>query len=302
MVRPVSAVAPSTADNATTCSPDSCHLAAMGSGGLRLRSLRAGNPAAEVVVSGVRETMGELPCSDLLLTVTCGDGGVASANAPALDGTDDARGDVELHLPSVPDAASLLDAMVVTAQSLLREHIRHGSMLLHGGLLVRGTVGVIAAGPGGVGKTTMCGRALPPWEAWSDDAALVHPGGSEGNLYASPWPTWSRLAQGRRSCWRLDSVAELNGVVFLRQAAVDAIAPVKPAAAVCMLLQNVEQAWRRPTHMVSLSDLQQIRRYWFDNVCALVQRVPCFVLDVSRAGPDWAFLDNLCDGRYRENP
>ena len=131
--------------------------------------------------------------------------------------------EVRALVAPVGERAELTDRLARLALVLSGEAENAGGVLLHGGLVATGGRGVILAGPGSVGKSTACARIPGPWRALSDDATLVARRG-DGSYWAHPWPTWSRVREGRAtSGWKVGSGVELAGIAVLAQGEAQAL-------------------------------------------------------------------------------
>ena len=87
---------------------------------------------------------------------------------------------------------------------------KNGGLLVHGALAEWNGIGVILAGPGGVGKTTASKRLPRPWRSLSDDNTLIVKS-PDGTYWAHPWPTWSRYRQGDMSgSWDVQAAVKLG--------------------------------------------------------------------------------------------
>lgn len=168
-----------------------------------------------------------------------------------------------------------------------------GGLLIHGALAEKDGYGVILAGPGGSGKTTASQRLVPPWRSLCDDLTLVvrdH----QGIYWAHPWPTWSRfMSGGPGGTWDVQHSVPLKGIFFLAQAAEDRVESVGAGQTVCLLVESTEQALYGMPHNVPGDMVQTLRVQRFDNICALAQAVPCYVLHASLTGAFWREIDHI---------
>ncbi len=154
-------------------------------------------------------------------------------------------------------------------------------------------VGVLLAGRSGVGKSTASRRLPSPWRALSDDVTLIVRD-PKGQYWAHPWPTWSRIfEQHKDDRWNVQAAVPLQAVCILEQGQEDHLRPASPSEAVVLLMELSRQAAQRlwlpgRTDLNSLSEFQRKR---FDNVCALVEAVPIFLLDVALNGCFWREIE-----------
>ncbi len=166
-----------------------------------------------------------------------------------------------------------------------------GGVLLHGALAERDGNGVILAGPGGRGKTTVSKRLPNHWQSFCDDTTLVI-WDNKGVYWAHPWPTWSTfMFNGSGGTWDVQHAVPLKGIFFLDQAHEDAFEPLGIAQSVCLLNESAEQSsWHMP-NCSEKNALRKLRLLRFDNICALAQTVPSYVLRLSRNGAFWQEIE-----------
>jgi SynChlorMet cassette protein ScmC len=170
---------------------------------------------------------------------------------------------------------------------------KRGGVLLHGGLAERDGLGIILAGPGSVGKTTASRRLPPPWRSLCDDATLVVRD-REGGYWAHPWPTWSRLMMGDMSArWDVQEAVRLRGIFFLKRAAVNALELIGPGQAVPALVVVAEQANLPVTLTGDAQHVRAARLQRFDNLCALAQATPAYILRLSLTGDFWREIEGV---------
>lgn len=168
-----------------------------------------------------------------------------------------------------------------------------GGVLLHGALAERDGNGVVLAGPGGVGKTTLSGRLAPPWNSLSDDATLVVRD-PEGAYWAHPWPTWSQfVTDGPGGSWDVQRAVRLRGIFFLNRAEQDHAEVVGSGHAVALLIESAEQAWWGMTPHMSAEEKRASRLQRLDNICALARAVPTYILRFIATGAFWREIERV---------
>jgi SynChlorMet cassette protein ScmC len=177
-----------------------------------------------------------------------------------------------------------------------KETQAHGGVLLHSALASYSPGegrGVLLAGRSGVGKTTACTRLPDPWRALSDDMTLLvrdH----QGAYWAHPWPTWSRLFSERKvDDWDMQTAVPLKAIFILDQAVQDQATPAGGGEAVCLLMELARQSARYLWKNVGQDALYLYHNQRFDNVCALVQAVPAYLLNVSLEGTFWKEMEKV---------
>jgi len=179
---------------------------------------------------------------------------------------------------------------------LIRGMERRGAMLLHGALAERDGVGVIFAGPGGSGKTTVSGRLRAPWRSLCDDTTLVVR--DENGCYrAHPWPTWSRFMWGGPGgTWDVNYSVPLKAIFLLVKDKDMRVEPVGAAAATILLQEVAEQASFFFLSTIDEDSARAQRLQRFDNVCAVAKKVPTSILYTSLASPFWDEVERCLRG------
>ncbi len=136
---------------------------------------------------------------------------------------------------------------------------RHGLVLHACGFETAGR-GIVLAGRSGAGKTTSA-RLLQPrgdLTIFSDDRMIVRRHGAEWRMHGTPWPGDAGIARNRS--------APLSALVFLTQAADNAIVPLAAGDALRRLLIVASVPWFDRPHLEGP----------LATVEALLARVPCF--------------------------
>jgi SynChlorMet cassette protein ScmC len=174
--------------------------------------------------------------------------------------------------------------------------VGYGGLLLHGALAEQNGSGVILAGSGGAGKTTASHRLVSPWRSLSDDVTLVVRD-DDGAYWAHPWPTWSSfLAGGAGGTWNVQYAVPLKAVFFLEQADEEYFQSVDIPQAVCLLNRSAEQStWSLPK-CLDRDELKKTRLKRFDNICAMAQTIPSFILRLGLKGPFWQEIERALSG------
>jgi SynChlorMet cassette protein ScmC len=177
--------------------------------------------------------------------------------------------------------------LIQVSSVLTLDAMKRGGMLLHGALIERDGMGMILAGPGGIGKTTACSRLPEPWRILSDDSTLIVRDPSD-DYWAHPWPTWSSFFyDGEGGSWDVQRALPLKAVFFLAQADRDRVQAVDQGKALCLFLEHTQ-----PFGFNTLRDLEdekkrKIQLQRFDNACALVKAIPSYRLWISLVGTFW---------------
>jgi SynChlorMet cassette protein ScmC len=160
--------------------------------------------------------------------------------------------------------------------------------------------GVLLAAPGGTGKSTAARRLPPPWQALSDDAALLVPVGER--WLAHPWPTWSCFLPGAASSkggaggsWAVQQAVPLQAIYFLHRADGEWIEPFGRAQAATRLNESAGQISAGIWKWKPQEQKRALRRACFERSLDLAQSVPCAGLHISLQGAFWEALEaDLC--------
>jgi SynChlorMet cassette protein ScmC len=168
-----------------------------------------------------------------------------------------------------------------------------GGMPIHAGLVCRDGVAVLLAAPGGTGKSTCCRRIPPPWQAMSDDEALIIPTGT-GSYHVHPFPTWSDYFYGRNErTWNSGSHLPLGGIFFVEQSPIDKAEPLMGGMAASKIFRSSMQAYNRCLVGMDIPTIRVNRANLFDNSCELAKKLPTFRLQVSLTGEFWKEIENV---------
>jgi SynChlorMet cassette protein ScmC len=160
-------------------------------------------------------------------------------------------------------------------------------LLVHGALAEWNGQGVILAGPGGVGKTTVSKRLPSPWRSLSDDNTLIVRS-SGGAYWAHPWPTWSQYRKGDMSgSWDVQAAVKLKAIFILTQARKNEIALLPIRQAISELVDVSGQTFFIMANGMDKDAIRRINLMRFHNAVALSKRVPVYRLEISRHGRFW---------------
>jgi len=167
----------------------------------------------------------------------------------------------------------------------------HHGLLIHGALAEWGGYGVILAGPPDAGKTTASQRLRLPWRSLCDDMTLVVRD-EDGAYWAHPWPTWSKfISDGSGVTWDVQRAVPLKGIFFLVQAQEDVVEPVRNAQAVCLLVETAESSSWLFSEDIQEDKARARRVQRFENIVALANSVPCYLLRLSLDGAFWVKIE-----------
>lgn len=203
----------------------------------------------------------------------------------------------------------LVIGMSQLALALVRDVQSRGGVLLHGALAefpFKSTInkkhrtpggGILLAGPATVGKTTASNRLPPPWQALSDDAALIVRDPA-GQYWAHPWPTWSRFYStggipGPGGSWDVQHAVPLLAVFFLSQSPQDRAEPLNTAAATTMLMEAVQHVSGTLTRHLQDKEIQDLYKEQLMAVETLAKAVPAYTLHISLTGKFWKEIEKV---------
>lgn len=211
------------------------------------------------------------------------------------------RGDDPLFsLEPLTEEQWLWQQLVRLSAAVGRETHPRGGVLLHSGLAqaphLRCGAGFLLAGRSGVGKSTASARLPLPWRSLADDVTLVVCD-DDGTYQAHPWPTWSRLI-GEESweegySWDVQQAVPLRAIFFLEQGDEDRVEPLGPGHALCALAELAQQTSRYLLQGMPLDEIVAFHQQRFDNLCALVQAMPAYLLHVTLHGAFWHEIEKV---------
>lgn len=186
---------------------------------------------------------------------------------------------------------SMLPIMQLSSLIAL-DAMSRGGMLVHGALIVRDGMGVILAGPSGVGKTTACSRLPDTWRSLSDDTTLIVRDPS-GDYWAHPWPTWSRFFfGGEGGSWDVGTSVQLKAICFLSQSSELDLVLLGEGEMACLSMDTVEQACIPITREISGEDLQKLNTLLFKNICQMVKTVSGCRLNLDLISPFYEWIED----------
>jgi SynChlorMet cassette protein ScmC len=170
---------------------------------------------------------------------------------------------------------------------------KNGGLLVHGALVEWKGIGVILAGPGGVGKTTASNRMPSPWRALSDDNTLIVKA-PDGTYWAHPWPTWSRYRQGdMRGSWDVQAAVKLKVILMLVPKRKDRIILLPFRQAISELVDVSGQTFFIMANSLDKDAIRRINLMRFHNALALSKQVQVCRLEISRNGKFWKEIEKF---------
>ena len=181
--------------------------------------------------------------------------------------------------------------MLRIARVMAMESEKNGGLLMHGALVEKNGLGVILAGPGGVGKTTAARRLPVPWRLLSDDMCLIAKT-RDGGYWAHPWPTWSRIRRGDLSgSWDVPEAVPVRLICMLSQQQNNHLAGISYLQSVSELVDVSGQTAVFMTAGMEADWIRGINRLRFHNAVAMAKRLPVFRLNISLKGKFWEEIE-----------
>ena len=176
-----------------------------------------------------------------------------------------------------------------------RQAVRCGGLPLHAALVEKSGMGLAIAGPGGMGKSTLCESLPSSWNVLCDDESLIVRDDSEG-WRAHPVPTWSDRLSGRsQETWNIHRNIPLGAVFFLERAGSEEVIPIAPADAAARINLSASQVYRRNLWDLNPSIRRALRQQLFNNACDMAGATPAFILRFSRFGKPWNQIEEVLE-------
>jgi SynChlorMet cassette protein ScmC len=199
------------------------------------------------------------------------------------------------------DRDLLATQMIWLSPFFIQSIVFKGGALIHGALAERNGEGVIFAGPGGIGKTTVSKRLPHPWRSLSDDMTLIERD-ANGEYRAHPWPTWSRFMWGGEGgTWNIQDSVLLRAIFVLEPGEHTRIQETGTGQSVMMLQEVADQASFFAFDSIDRNRARRHQIERFDGLCAISQKVPTGILHASLNAPFADILSPFID-RIRAKP
>jgi SynChlorMet cassette protein ScmC len=189
------------------------------------------------------------------------------------------------HIDPAFDRDMLATQMIWLSPFFTQAIGARGGALIHGALVEWHGSGVIFAGPGGIGKSTLCGRLPQSWRSLSDDMTLIDRD-ADGNYWAHPWPTWSRFMWGGEGAtWDVSSAVPLKAIFILEQGKKTKIVSCGAGQSAMLLDEVADQASFFAYDSLDRDGARRHRINRFNSMCGMAQKVPTSVLHTSLTLP-----------------
>lgn len=207
--------------------------------------------------------------------------------------------DAEMDGPVVCRVAAPTNRDLLTAQmmriteTVAREALARGGLLLHAALAEHQGSGFGMAGPGTVGKSTASNRLPSPWRSLCDDMTLAVRD-AKGRYWAHPWPTWSRFwSDGPGGSWPVEQAVPLRAIFFLGQAPSDKLEPVNPTQATALILESAVDLVREASLMSDVNAARALVGEGVSAAKAVALAVPAYSLKLSLDGRFWEEIERV---------
>lgn len=189
-------------------------------------------------------------------------------------GADPGLGDFRYHLPW---------------DLIIKDMVRHGGGLIHGGMVIHQGEAVLFLAPPGGGKTTTLGSTTGEWRVLGDDSALVWPS-ANGIWQASPMPTWSCLIKQTEpiNAGKL-AIADhypLKAVIYLNKTTAIELSKLAAVEAAPLIYRSLNEY----TAAVLADPLY--RKDFFKTACDMARNLPCWRLGLPLGANIWPLLAN----------
>ena len=187
-------------------------------------------------------------------------------------------------------------SMAMALFPVYRRAINSVGFPMHGAFVERDGKGVLLAAKGGTGKSTCCRRIPEPWQACSDDEALVTVD-SNGHYEVHSFPTWSDLffnnTNDNARTWDVQHHVPLSAIFFLEQSKTDEAVPIGSGVAAGYTYLYATQGYTRSLLGMDHEGQKQENMKIFDDTCRMAKKVPAYMLKVSLTGRFWEEIDRV---------
>lgn len=168
-----------------------------------------------------------------------------------------------------------------------------GGLPAHAALVELDGRGVLLAGPGGAGKSTLCRRLPHHWCAWSDDQALIvrdH----EKSYMVHPIPTWSvHLWQRTEMKWNVEDHVPLTVIFFIEPAVFDQVVPMGQGQAAVYLAESAMQVYSPSLNRLDHKEARTVKKELFENASDLARAIPAYKFRVSLKDRFWEKIEKV---------
>ena len=104
------------------------------------------------------------------------------------------------------------------------------------------------------------------------------------------------MFNGPGGSWNVQHAVPLRGIFFLEQAHKDESESIGTAQSICLLNEASEQTQLFISNHSQANGIRKLRLLGFDNICALAQTIPSYVLRLGRNGAFWQEIEQALNG------
>jgi len=199
--------------------------------------------------------------------------------------------EIDCRLGPVATSERMTLQLMRVSQLVADSSEKNGGLLVHGALAEWKGMGVILAGPGGVGKTTASKRLPFPWRSLSDDTTLIVMS-PEGTYWAHPWPTWSRFCQGDMSGARdVQTAVKLSLICMMSQGGEDRIWRLPERQAISELVDVSGQTFAILANGMNKCAFRRLNLMRFFNAVAISKKITVCRLEISQTMEFWKEIE-----------
>jgi SynChlorMet cassette protein ScmC len=205
----------------------------------------------------------------------------------------DREHEITCHLGPVSTPEKMVLQLTRISQIVASASEKYGGLLVHGALAEWNNIGVILAGPGGVGKTTASKRLPLPWRSLCDDVTLIVKA-QDGTYWAHPWPTWSQYRQGDlNGSWDVQSAVKIGLICMLSRNIKDRVFQLPIRQAISELVDVSGQTFFIMANGMDKDAIRRLNLVRFYNAVAISQKIPVCRLDIGLKGNFWDEIEGF---------
>lgn len=170
------------------------------------------------------------------------------------------------------------------------EIIKNGGLPFHAALVEADGQGLVFAGHGNAGKSTIARRLRHIWNPLCDDEVLVLPDIHKSYL-AHPFPTWSEYMFGSSlQTWDVERSVPLQAILFIEKSQRDGLVLLDSREASVLITQSSVQVCHKFWKGMDLDLKRRFARRIFDNACNMAKSIPAYTLYISPTDRFWELL------------
>ncbi len=191
---------------------------------------------------------------------------------------------------------------IITMAAVMRHiymyYIKNGGGILHCAFLELRGNGVAIAASGGTGKSTCYNRVPTPWIAHSDDNALIIKN-KNGGYNIHPMPTWSDyIWERKQSSVNSFYSVPLSGIFFIKQAKNDNVKSISFTRKLIKIKSSLTDPMSAYFNRSSEIERRGLTTFIFNNSVTLIEKIPCFLLNVTLDGNFWFGIEKTLNVLY----